>query len=71
VLDHPELRAQSPSEEHLPLHVEGDTMVTRGDLVRLLPRHVCPTVNLADEVVVVDGGAVVGVERVVARGHEL
>lgn len=70
-LDHPELQALCPSEEHLPLHVEGETAVTRGDLVRLLPRHVCPTVNLADEVVLVDGGRVVGLERVVARGHEI
>ncbi|MFM1870741.1 MAG: hypothetical protein RL398_163, partial [Planctomycetota bacterium] len=41
-----------------------------GTLLHLVPRHVCPTVNLADDVVLLDHGRVVGIVPVRARGHE-
>jgi D-serine deaminase-like pyridoxal phosphate-dependent protein len=70
-LGHPELAARRPSEEHLPFDVSFGPPPPRGTLLHLFPRHVCPTVNLAEECVLVEGGAVAGVEPVGARAHEL
>jgi D-serine deaminase-like pyridoxal phosphate-dependent protein len=58
-----------PSEEHLPLEVTGE-MPARGELLYLLPTHVCPTVNNFDRAVIVRGGKVESIEPVSARGRE-
>lgn len=71
VIGHPHLVAQPPSEEHLPLHVTSGERPARGTPLHLAPTHVCPTVNLAEQVVLMDGGAVQDVVRVSARAHEL
>lgn len=65
-----QLRTRRPSEEHLPMNVVGGAAPPLGALLRLVPRHVCPTVNLADEAVLLDGGQVVAIVPVRARGHE-
>jgi len=71
VAGHPELTPSSPSEEHLPLGVkEGSAAPRIGDLLYLLPRHVCPTVNNFDAALIVQNGRIESVERVSARGHE-
>ena len=67
---HPWLRPQTPSEEHLPLQVEGGAAPAVGTLLELAPRHVCPTVNLADEAVLLDGDRILKIVAVAARGHE-
>ena len=59
-----------PSEEHLPIEVSGGEVPAIGELLYLIPRHVCPTVNNFDDAVIVEGGRAVAVERVTARGHE-
>lgn len=70
-LGHPELTSLSPSEEHLPFAVrEGSNPPHVGDLLYLLPRHVCPTVNNFDAALIVRNGKIESVERVSARGHE-
>jgi D-serine deaminase-like pyridoxal phosphate-dependent protein len=70
-LGHPELTSLSPSEEHLPFAVrEGSTPPPVGDLLYLLPRHVCPTVNNFDAALIVRNGKIESVERASARGHE-
>lgn len=67
----PQLVAQRPSEEHTPLiAVDGRTPPV-GALLELEPRHVCPMINLASEVVLLEGERVVRIERVSARGHEV
>jgi D-serine deaminase-like pyridoxal phosphate-dependent protein len=72
VLGHPELTGIGPSEEHLPLTVkEGAEPPPVGEVLYLLPRHVCPTVNLFDDALIIRGGAVESVERVTARGREI
>ena len=71
VLGRPELEPLAPSEEHLPLRVRSGPAPARGTPLYLVPRHVCPTVNLAEEALLVDGGRVVGTEAVSARAHEL
>jgi len=71
VMGHPELTPLSPSEEHLPLAVsEGAEAPAIGDLLYLIPRHVCPTVNNFDAALIVQNGRIESVERVSARGHE-
>jgi len=70
VLGYEELVPLSPSEEHLPLAVpDGAAAPERGELIALVPMHVCPTVNLYDEAVLVEDGRVVGLEAIAARGH--
>jgi len=71
VLGHPELEPLSPSEEHLPMRVaEGATVPPIGELLYLVPRHVCPTVNNFDDAVIVSDGKLISVETVSARGRE-
>ena len=70
VVGHPELMPLSPSEEHLPLQVKEDFEVPRiGDLLHLVPRHVCPTVNNFDAAIIVRHGQIESVQKVSARGH--
>jgi D-serine deaminase-like pyridoxal phosphate-dependent protein len=70
VIGHPEYAPRHPSEEHLPVDVpRGAPLPPRGQLVWLLPSHVCPTVNNFDHAVIVSDGRVQGVERVTARGR--
>jgi D-serine deaminase-like pyridoxal phosphate-dependent protein len=70
VVGHPEYTPRHPSEEHLPVDVPAGTRLPpRGELLWLVPMHVCPTVNNFDHAVIVSGGAVQGVERVTARGR--
>lgn len=72
VVDHPELTALKPSEEHLPLRLlESATPPARGDTLLLVPRHVCPTVNMADEAIIIEDGGGRSIERITARGHEI
>ena len=69
ILGHPEWIPDKPSEEHLPVDIAGP-LPGIGEYLYLIPRHVCPTVNNFDHALIVEGGAVVGVEPVTARGHE-
>ncbi len=72
VLGHPELTPLSPSEEHLPLEVEGGAAGPKvGEALYLLPRHVCPTVNNFNDALVVRNGEIESVEKVTARGREM
>jgi D-serine deaminase-like pyridoxal phosphate-dependent protein len=65
-----DLEPLGPSEEHLPIRVpEGSISPVPGDLLYLVPRHVCPTVNNFDDAVLVtDRGLTV--VPVTARGRE-
>jgi len=72
VLGRSELTPLSPSEEHLPLEVEGGAVGPRvGEALFLLPRHICPTVNNFDDALLVRNGEIVGTEKVSARGREM
>jgi D-serine deaminase-like pyridoxal phosphate-dependent protein len=71
VFGHPELVPLSPSEEHLPMAVQGGAAGPQvGDALYLLPRHVCPTVNNFDSALLMQDGEVKAVEKVSARGRE-
>jgi D-serine deaminase-like pyridoxal phosphate-dependent protein len=69
VAGHPDFLPLKPSEEHLPIEVNG-AHPEIGDALYLIPRHVCPTVNNFDNALIVESNRVVGVEKVTARGHE-
>jgi D-serine deaminase-like pyridoxal phosphate-dependent protein len=71
VMGRPGLIGLKPSEEHLPLEVRSGETPSRGELLYLLPAHVCPTVNNFDKAVLVRGGKVEGVVPVTARGREV
>jgi D-serine deaminase-like pyridoxal phosphate-dependent protein len=71
VLGHPELTPLSPSEEHLPMAVaKGAASPQIGDVLYLVPRHVCPTVNNFDCALLVRHGKIEAGEKVSARGRE-
>ncbi len=60
---------QELSEEHGHIQLGENTLPPKvGDLVRVLPNHVCPVSNLFDKVVFVKGNEVLGAVRVDARG---
>jgi D-serine deaminase-like pyridoxal phosphate-dependent protein len=67
----PGLVGLKPSEEHLPFEVRSGETPSRGELLYLLPAHVCPTVNNFDKAVLVRGGKVESVVPVTARGREM
>ena len=71
VAGHPELTPLGPSEEHLPMAVaDGAAAPKVGDILYLLPRHVCPTVNNFDVALIVRNNQVESSEKVSARGRE-
>ncbi len=59
-----------PSEEHLPWEASGK-MPARGEMLYLLPTHVCPTVNNFDRAMIIREGKVETIEPVTARGREV
>lgn len=71
-MGHPELMPAKPSEEHLPIDVaEGAGRPAVGETLYLVPMHICPTVNNFDHALIVKGGRIIAVERVMARGREI
>ena len=71
VLGHLELEPLTPSEEHLPMRAaSGAAVPAIGELLFLVPRHVCTTVNNFDHAMVVSSGNLIAVEPVSARGRE-
>ena len=72
VLGRPDLTPLGPSEEHLPIDVSRATAAVPaiGDLLYLVPRHVCPTVNNFDDALWVEQGRIARMEPVTARGRE-
>ena len=56
------------SEEHGVLEIPPGTEVNIGDRLVIVSNHVCPTINLATAVTVVEGGRVAGRWPIAARG---
>lgn len=70
ILEHPQVKIARFAEEHGFLDLSGsNTRPAVGDVVRIVPNHVCVVVNMADEVVMVRGEEIVGVLPVAARGR--
>jgi D-serine deaminase-like pyridoxal phosphate-dependent protein len=69
ILEHPEARIAKFAEEHGFLDLSrSNTRPNVGDVVRIVPNHVCVVVNMMDEVVMVRGQEIVGTVPVAARG---
>jgi D-serine deaminase-like pyridoxal phosphate-dependent protein len=69
ILEHPEARIARFAEEHGFLDLtRSNTRPSVGDVVRIVPNHVCVVVNMVDEVVMVRGDEIIGTLSVAARG---
>lgn len=72
-LGHPDLKAAPCNEEHLPLDgVEADSSLVLGALIELVPRHICPSVNLHEHALLLETADSGRPRRVpvAARAHE-
>lgn len=69
-VEHPQLQLFKCSEEHghVEWRGEGAVPVKLGDRLTWIPNHICPVVNLFDEMNAVRGEEVVEVYRIAARG---
>jgi D-serine deaminase-like pyridoxal phosphate-dependent protein len=69
IVGHPEVVIAKLSEEHgvcvLPAGEEGFNV---GDRVEIIPNHICPTVNLMDELLIARDGKIIDTWKVAARG---
>ncbi len=70
ILEHPQARIARFAEEHgfLDLAACNDRPAV-GDVVRIVPNHVCVVVNMVDRLVATRGGEIVGEIAVAARGR--
>ena len=69
ILEHPEAKIARFAEEHGFLDLSrSNTRPHVGDVVRIVPNHVCVVVNMMDEVVMVRGDEILGTLPVAARG---
>ncbi len=69
IVDLPEATIVRVSEEHGVIELpEGSRDLKVGDRIEIIPNHVCPTVNLQDEMFVVRDGEVKACWDVIARG---
>ena len=69
ILEHPEAKIARFAEEHGFLDLSrSNTRPNVGDVVRVVPNHVCVVVNMMDEVVMVRGDEIIGALPVTARG---
>lgn len=69
ILEQQDARITALSEHHATVRIaDAGPLPELGEQLRVVPNHVCNTVNLADELVVVQGGAVVDTWAVAARG---
>ena len=70
IVGHPDVIITKLSEEHgvceLPEDVEGFNV---GDRVEVIPNHICPTVNLMDQMAIVRNGQIVDYWKIAARGQ--
>jgi D-serine deaminase-like pyridoxal phosphate-dependent protein len=69
ILEHPEAKIARFAEEHGFLDLSrSNTRPNVGDVLRIVPNHVCVVVNMMDEVVMVRGDEIIGTLPVAARG---
>jgi D-serine deaminase-like pyridoxal phosphate-dependent protein len=68
VQDRAGLILEDLSEEHGHLNLAANSSIQVGDRIRVVPNHICPSVNLQDKVYVVSGDQVVDEWTVAGRG---
>jgi D-serine deaminase-like pyridoxal phosphate-dependent protein len=68
VVGHPEAVLERLTEEHGMISLQGESDLQVGDVIRIIPNHVCSTVNLHDAVYLTDEDGTVVEVPVAARG---
>ena len=69
ILEHPKARIHKFAEEHGFLDLSGcEPKPEVGDIVRVVPNHVCVVVNMVDQLIMVRGEDILGPLPVAARG---
>jgi len=69
ILEHPQARIHKFAEEHGFLDLSAcQHKPAIGDVVRIIPNHVCVSVNMMDQLVAVRGDEIVAIVPVAARG---
>lgn len=68
VIGHPNLSLRSLSEEHGTIQVTGHSDLKIGDVLSIIPNHICPAINLADELYGFRDGELETVIPVLGRG---
>jgi D-serine deaminase-like pyridoxal phosphate-dependent protein len=69
ILEHPEARIKGFAEEHGFLDLtKCNARPNVGDVVRIIPNHVCVVVNMVDRLIAVRNNEIVDVMPVLARG---
>ena len=71
LLDFPENEAVLQNEEHLVVRTAGAGSYSPGDVVYAMPAHICPTVALHRQALIVQDGRVVERWDIAARDREL
>jgi len=70
ILEHPRAKFRAASEEHGIIDWHEDEELPRlGDRLRVVPYHVCPAVDLHDELVMVRGEEILDILPIEARGY--
>ena len=70
ILEHPQARIHKFAEEHGFLDLSGcNDRPKVGDVVRIIPNHVCVVVNMVDRLIATRGGQIAGEIPVAARGR--
>lgn len=68
IVDRPDHHVTRVMEEHGIIALPPGSDLRIGDRVAIVPSHICAAINLADSVLVAQGGAIVDEWRVAARG---
>ncbi len=69
IVGHPDATIVKLSEEHGEVQIpDGEAGFAIGDRLEIIPNHICPTVNLMDEMFLVRDGHVVDSWKIAARG---
>jgi len=69
IVGHPDVIITKLSEEHGACSIpEGEEGFDVGDRVEIIPNHICPTVNLMDELLIARDGRIIDTWKVAARG---
>ncbi|BBI36523.1 alanine racemase [Cohnella abietis] len=68
ICGHPEASIRSLSEEHGTVYVDGASELRIGDVVEIIPNHICPPINLADQMYAFRDGLYVETIPILGRG---
>ena len=70
-LNAPQAVPVAHSEEHLVLKVQDASAFQIGDILYGVPRHICPTVSLYDQMQVIEKNRVTGSWKILARSRQI